>query len=70
MSNAQQVRRDYDEREGFDSGDRHVAPGADPDCPYCHGEGYVVDWVPMPFGSGNCQMRTGCECVADDEEEE
>ena len=34
-----------------------------PDCKACHGEGEVYDWVPMPFGSGNCRMPTFCDCV-------
>ena len=38
----------------------------DPDCPHCHGSGEVecVDWVPMPFGPGNCAMTTieDCDC--------
>jgi hypothetical protein len=32
-------------------------------CKFCGGEGWVVDWVPMPFGPGNCQMPSMCGCV-------
>ena len=32
-------------------------------CPYCHGEGYVYDRVPMPFGSGDCSMPSLCGCI-------
>ena len=31
------------------------------DCPYCHGSGTVYDWV--PYGMGNVQMPTDCNCV-------
>jgi len=31
------------------------------DCPVCHGDGVVYDWVPIPFGSGNCRMLSGCD---------
>lgn len=39
-----------------------------PDCPLCHGYGELYDWVPMPFGTGNCRMPTGCDCIADQED--
>ena len=65
MTTPQDVRREYDDREGFDSGDRYVADGDDPDCPMCHGAGVVTDWV--DYGSTRVPMETGCECVyADD----
>lgn len=34
-----------------------------PDCKACHGYGMVYDFVPVPFGSGNCAMPSYCECV-------
>ena len=34
-----------------------------PDCPLCHGSGTLYDWV--PYGMGNVQMPTGCDCVAE-----
>jgi hypothetical protein len=46
-----------------DTGDRDLAPGADPDCIYCHGQGYVTDWV--DYGSTTVPMNTGCECIAE-----
>jgi hypothetical protein len=74
MPLATDVSRDYFEREGEDSGDEYrgerLDPNADPDCPYCHGTGYVSDWVPVPFGSGNCEMRTGCECLPDPDDDD
>jgi hypothetical protein len=60
------VRREYDDREGHDR-EGPLMEGADPDCPMCHGEGYVTDWVPRPFGPGNVPMMTTCECVEGDE---
>lgn len=65
MTTPREVRTAYDEREGFDSGDRHLAPGADPDCKFCHGEGFVTDWV--DYGSTTVPMQTACECMPDDE---
>lgn len=44
-----------------DTGDRDLAPGADPDCPSCHGQGYVTDWV--DYGSTTVPMNTTCECM-------
>lgn len=32
-------------------------------CPLCHGSGTLYDWV--PYGSGDVQMPTGCDCVAE-----
>ena len=32
-------------------------------CPLCHGSGTLYDWV--PYGMGNVQMPTGCDCVAE-----
>lgn len=55
------ARDEYQER---------LDPKADPNCPSCGGRGYVSDWVPVPFGSGNCEMRTGCECLPDEDGEE
>ena len=42
----------------------------DPNCKTCHGTGFVTDWVPMPFGSGNCSMETFCGCVEDQLQDE
>ena len=42
----------------------------DPNCKICHGRGEVYDWVPMPFGSGNCRMPTFCDCVIKQLEDE
>jgi len=74
MPTPSEVREDYFEREGEDDGDIYHGerkdPKADPDCPACHGLGYITDLVPVPFGSGNCVMQTGCECLADDSTEE
>ena len=36
------------------------------DCPLCHGTGTLYDWV--PYGMGNVQMPTGCDCVAEQED--
>lgn len=55
--------KEWSDLHGEQGNDERKDPGADPDCPYCHGQGYVIDWVPVPFGHGNCQMRTGCECL-------
>lgn len=43
---------------------------ADPKCHYCYGSGYVTDWVPMPFGSGNTAMESICDCVLEQLTEE
>lgn len=37
-----------------------------PDCPLCHGSGTLYDWV--PYGMGDVQMPTGCDCVAEQED--
>ena len=55
-----------DPQDDFDPMRDYLAPGADPDCIYCHGRGYVSDWVPVPFGHGNCEMRTTCECLKEE----
>jgi len=36
------------------------------DCKACHGSGTVRDYVPTPFGSGNCAMDTYCDCAFED----
>jgi hypothetical protein len=46
----------------------HITAKAD--CPHCHGEGYVYDSVPVPFGSGNCLMPSWCSCVEEQIPEE
>jgi hypothetical protein len=51
------------ERDQRDEYRERLDPNADPDCPYCHGLGYVTDWV--PYGSTNVPMNTGCECLPD-----
>ncbi len=38
-------------------------------CPACKGSGVIYDSVPMPFGSGNCQMPSDCECAYEDVDE-
>lgn len=56
----------YDDDQ-FDPQDdaRETAPGADPDCPYCHGSGKVYDTV--DWWGAAVSMESGCECVyADD----
>ncbi len=35
-------------------------------CGACGGSGRVYDWVPVPFGVGNCQMPTDCDCLYED----
>lgn len=40
------------------------------DCPACGGRGTVYDSVPVPFGVGNCQMETDCECPYEDVDED
>ena len=40
----------------------------DSSCKACHGSGEVVDWV--PYGYGNTAMRTLCECVTDQQEDD
>lgn len=37
---------------------------ANPDCHWCHGAGTVYDWV--PYGMGEVQMPTPCECLSRD----
>ena len=34
-----------------------------PACKACKGQGEVYDYVPAPFGSGNCAMASFCDCV-------
>jgi hypothetical protein len=34
-------------------------------CKSCGGSGTCRDWVPTPFGHGNCAMDTDCDCAFD-----
>jgi len=34
-----------------------------PDCPDCNGTGEIYDYVPVPFGVGNCAMPSLCWCI-------
>ena len=43
---------------------------ADPECRNCRGRGEVYDFVPVPFGHGNCRMPSDCDCIYDDIDEE
>lgn len=42
----------------------------DPNCKACYGTGVVTDWVPTPFGNGNCRMETFCNCVEEQANDE
>lgn len=35
----------------------------DPNCKSCRGTGEVNDFVPVPFGVGNCAMPSLCSCI-------
>ena len=37
------------------------------DSPLCHGTGTLYDWV--PYGMGNVQMPTGCDCIGAQQDE-
>jgi hypothetical protein len=41
-----------------------------PECKACHGSGEIIDFVPMPFGSGDCQMPSFCDCVIEQLQDE
>lgn len=45
---------------------RKVYVQAKENCRDCHGSGETYDWVPVPFGNGNCQMPVSCGCWEDD----